>query len=347
VTRKRHPPSARRLAEVRAQGQLARSRLLTAAAPTLGGLLGLVASAPASGTSLARYAERLLGGTPPSPAAALAEALQVLTRAAAPTLLGATAGALAAGVAAAGLQLQPAALAPRLERLDPVAGLSRLLRLDRMAELGVGLLAAGVVGAWLVRRAMDLAPEALRLVWRDGASAPLAVHAAWASAALGPAVLLGLLGAADLARARHAHRARLRMTDEELRREQQRTEGDPRLKGQRQAVHRRLASGGPARGVERATALVVNPTHLAVALRYAEGECDAPYLVASGRGEDARALRWRARALGIPVVKDVPLARLLVLLEVGEAVPEELYRAAAAVLTVALEAPARGGRDAP
>ena len=87
-----------------------------------------------------------------------------------------------------------------------------------------------------------------------------------------------------------------------------------------------------------ATAVVVNPTHIAVALRYQPEECDAPYLVAKGREADALALRREAERLGVPVVRDVPLARSLVQFDVGMEIPEELYQAAAAVLAAALEA---------
>ena len=67
--------------------------------------------------------------------------------------------------------------------------------------------------------------------------------------------------------------------------------------------------------------VVVNPVHVAVALRWAPEECDAPYLVARGRGEDARAIRAAALTVGIPVVRDVALARGLVQYDVGEEVP--------------------------
>jgi len=89
--------------------------------------------------------------------------------------------------------------------------------------------------------------------------------------------------------------------------------------------------------VKAASVVVVNPVHVAVALRWAPEECDAPYLVARGRAEEARAIRAEALALGIPVVRDVALARGLVQYDVGEEVPEELYRAAAVVLQHALD----------
>jgi len=83
--------------------------------------------------------------------------------------------------------------------------------------------------------------------------------------------------------------------------------------------------------------VVANPVHIAVALRWAPEECDAPYLVARGRGEDARTIRAEALSAGVPVVRDVALARGLLQYDVGEEVPGGLYRAAAVVLQHALD----------
>ncbi|MBS1150521.1 MAG: flagellar biosynthesis protein FlhB, partial [Myxococcaceae bacterium] len=106
-------------------------------------------------------------------------------------------------------------------------------------------------------------------------------------------------------------------------------------------------AGGAARGVHKATAVVVNPTHIAVALRYDEAECDAPYIVAKGQEADALNLKRAAKDLGIPVVRNIPLARSLVQFDVGEEVPEELYQAAAALLKVALEKKDRPEEETP
>ena len=127
------------------------------------------------------------------------------------------------------------------------------------------------------------------------------------------------------------------MSRDEVRREHREQEGDPRHRAHRRAAHRQLLNAGRARGVRAASVVVVNPVHVAVALRWAPEEGDAPYLVARGRGEDARAIRAEALTAGIPVVRDVALARGLVQYDVGEEVPEELYRAAAVVLQHALD----------
>lgn len=125
------------------------------------------------------------------------------------------------------------------------------------------------------------------------------------------------------------------MSHDEVRQEHKSAEGDPHAKAHRKAQQRRLSAGGPTRGVGRATAVVVNPTHIAIAIRYDSHECEAPYIVAKGREEDAVKIRQEAKALGLPIVKDIPMARALIHYDVGDEVPEELYQAAAAVLTVA------------
>lgn len=85
--------------------------------------------------------------------------------------------------------------------------------------------------------------------------------------------------------------------------------------------------------VKDATVLIVNPTHLATALRYREDEEDeAPRLLAQGQGDLAQRMIDAARAYGVPVVRDIPVARALAELEVGDEIPEQLYEAVAEIL---------------
>ena len=120
------------------------------------------------------------------------------------------------------------------------------------------------------------------------------------------------------------------MTRDEVRREQREDEGDPGHRAERRRLHRALLGAGP---VSRATVVVVNPTHVAVALRHDPAGEDAPRVVAKGTGLAAARIRSAARRAAVPIVRDVPLARALFRLgEVGEEIPAELYDAAAAVL---------------
>lgn len=343
MSEKTEKPSAKRLRDARRKGQIPRSRLLSSSAVTLGGLLGFTAFAAESFERLKQWTTHLL--LEPAAPTMWEEALWMFMRLSGPALAGALVASLGVSVAMVGFELNLEHLAPKLERISPAAGLKRLFNLRSLIELAKALLVAGVVAALVWNELEAAGPDALRAVWLEGGVGfghlvgrlgGLAVLLAW--------VLL-VLGVADYALARRRHIKDLMMTREEVKREYKESEGDPHHKAQRKSLHRQLAQGGPARGVQRATAVVVNPTHIAVAIRYDTQECEAPYLVAKGQEGDALALRREAQRRGIPVVRDIPLARSLIHYDVGEQIPEELYQASAVVLQVAMES--RGADGSP
>ena len=330
-------PTPRRLRQARERGQVPRSRLLSGSLVLAGGSAGAALGIGHATADLREWTATLLARGVPLQAA-LHQAVTLLVRGSGPALAGAVLGAAVAGLATSGWAPSAAVLVPRLERLDPLAGLRRLCTWRTVAEVLRNLVSAALLLAVLVAGAWSLLPSALRLpsLGSPGAGLRLMLPSAlgvWTRALL----LAAALGALDLLLARWRHRRSLRMSRDEVRREHREQEGDPRHRAHRRAAHRQLLLAGRERGVKAASVVVVNPVHLAVALRWAPEECDAPYLVARGREEEAAALRSEALALGIPVVRDVALARGLVQYDVGEEVPEELYRAAAVVLQHALD----------
>jgi type III secretion protein U len=174
------------------------------------------------------------------------------------------------------------------------------------------------------------APALSRLPWLGAGALATALPALAAPLAWRLAALLLLAGLADLALSRRNHLQALRMTRPEVLRERREEEGNPLLRAERRRLHAALSAAPP---LSRATVLVVNPTHLAVALSHRPGSDAAPVVAAKGSGREAARLRARARRAGVPVIRDPALARSLWrLAEVGEPIPEELYQAAAAVL---------------
>jgi flagellar biosynthesis protein FlhB len=324
-------PTPKRLAEARRRGEVAVSRELTGAAGLVAGLALVAASTPwwfsgLAGEVRSGLAAALRVDQPPG--AALQAAGLAVLRFSAPPLLAALAVALLIGLLQTGGLLSAAPLAPRLERLDPVRGLGRVFSGARLATLGLGLLKAALVLALAVS-SWHAAAATLSQLPRSAAPeravaallGPLAVRLA--------ALLLGF-GLLDLLLVRWRHLRRLRMSREEVRREHREQEGDPAPRAERRRAHRALAEAAP---VARATCLVVNPTHVAVALQHRRGGGEAPRVLAKGIGAAAARLRAQARRAGVPIVRDPPLARALHrLAEVGEEIPEELYDAAAAVL---------------
>jgi type III secretion protein U len=246
---------------------------------------------------------------------------------------------VAAGIAGAVAQLVQTGgvvaskrLTPRLDRLNPFTGIRGLLSAPRLFAVARALV-AGVVVAWLAWRGLaehvvDLARLGGRPWWIPAVVAEVAGALAWRAALVGLA-----LGVVDLVVTRGAWLRRLRMSKDEVRREHKEAEGDPQHKAARERAYHELLAQATVANVRTASVVVVNPTHLACALRYDEKEGDeAPVVVASGEGDLAQRIVREAEACGVPVVRDVPLARALVELQVGEVIPEALYEAVAEVL---------------
>ncbi len=334
---KTEQPTAHKLREARKNGQVARSRMLSGGAATVGGLAAFATFAPVAWARLQAWTGTLFLRQDVSVEAAAVEGLWALAWLAVPALLGAFGAAFVASAGQAGLQAYPNLLIPKLERVDPFAGFKRLFSGRQVVDTLKNLAIVAVVALLVWRGVEDAARETFKAVWLEG---PLALYVVvgqlrpllWQLAAV-----VGLLALGDYALARRRHNKDQMMSREEVKQEYKNSEGDPHNKARRKQLHRALANSGPARGVHKATAVVVNPTHIAVALRYEPEECEAPYIVASGRDEDAFAIRREARRQGVPVLKDVPLARTLIHYDVGEEVPEELYRAAAAILKAAMD----------
>jgi flagellar biosynthesis protein FlhB len=142
-----------------------------------------------------------------------------------------------------------------------------------------------------------------------------------------------ILGAIDVFLTRRRFFEKMKMTKDEIKREMKEDEGDPHIRGARKRRHRELRRGAIAVEVPRADAVVVNPTHIAVVLRYRKKNDKAPRITAKGKGAKADAIRRLALENGVPIVKDIPLARLLhARVRIGREVPAETYRAVAAVL---------------
>ncbi|HKQ71826.1 MAG TPA: EscU/YscU/HrcU family type III secretion system export apparatus switch protein, partial [Polyangiaceae bacterium] len=188
--------------------------------------------------------------------------------------------------------------------------------------------AVGIL-AWqaIARHAGDLA-HAL-----GNPSAAVAVAEVGARRVARGAAFVGLAFALlDLVIIQRAFRAKLKMTKAEITREQRESEGDPQQKAARQRAHQEMLTAATVNAVRDATVVIVNPEHLATALRYVDGEDEAPTVVATGDGELAQRIKEAARAYGVPIIHDVPVARALRELEVGDTIPEALYEAVAEIL---------------
>jgi flagellar biosynthetic protein FlhB len=141
------------------------------------------------------------------------------------------------------------------------------------------------------------------------------------------------LAAADYAWQLWRHEKGLRMTKEEVKQEFKNSEGDPMVKQRMRSVARQRARQQMFKDVPKADVVLVNPVHIAVALRYEPSIAPAPYVVALGRRKVAERIKQIAYESGVPVVENVPLARALIAaVKLGQMIPTELYLAVAEVL---------------
>ena len=248
-------------------------------------------------------------------------------------LLSVCAAAIAASTIPGGFNLSVKALGVKISRISPASGLKRIFSLRNLVEfLKLSLLASllGAIGSWY---AMDRFPEFAAL--SHGSLAGSVGHAmTLVVGGLGLSMLLLFaLALFDVPFQWFRHRADLRMTRDEAKREHRESEGDPQLKGQirsrqREAARRRMLSAVPSADI-----VVVNPTHYAVAIRYDEAAVGAPRVVAKGLDELAMRIQAIARESGVPVLSAPPLARALYAhVELDQEIPQALYVAVAQVL---------------
>lgn len=225
------------------------------------------------------------------------------------------------------------AISPKFEKLNPAEGFKqKFLKARPYIELGKTvlkmLITAAIAGyvLWAARedivRLIDEPPDAVALYTFD-----LILEI---GLKIGIAFLI--LGGADFFLQKMLHRQDLKMTKHEVKEEYKETEGNPLIKSQRRMLHREILSQSMAAAVRDADVVLANPTHVAVALKYERGKDAAPIITAKGADLMAAQIRMIAGESGVPVKRDIPLARALYEFEVEQEIPEELYEAVAAVL---------------
>jgi flagellar biosynthetic protein FlhB len=219
-----------------------------------------------------------------------------------------------------------------LGKLSPANGIKRLLPSRAGIDLVRVLLVATVL-AWmfkrLVWRLIEQTPAFGRMAPVDAAAAGWAVAVRMMKEAL---LVFVILGCADYAIKRWQHRKSLKMTKQEVKDENKMTEGNPEVKARVRRIQREMVRRRMLAAVPKATVVITNPTHYAVALAYQRGML-APKVVAMGADHLARKIKAVAREHGVPTVENVTLARALYAnAEIDETIPMDLFEAVAEVL---------------
>ena len=339
---KTEKPTPKKLKDARKKGQVVRSRDLAVAAATLAAILTL---GRLGGWMMSGLAERLtrdlthFGDTPLAViSAGDVNGLVISGILAMAVLVGPIAVAtMSIGVAAQTLQggfnFAPEALQPKLSRLSPMAGLKKLGFKQNGAETlkTFGSVAAIAWLAWGTVNAVMI--DGSRMAWMSPVGAAVTGWTYTESLLWKVAVALGLLAIGDYGLQHWRVMSSLKMTKQEVRDEAKQNDGSPEMKMRIRRVQRDMARRRMINDVARATVVITNPTHFAVALEYKKGSMAAPMVLAKGADHIAAAIREQARQHGVPMIENKPLAQTLFkTAEVGEAIPAALFAAVAEVL---------------
>lgn len=244
--------------------------------------------------------------------------------------------ALIAGVAAGLIAHRPIftsePLMPKLNRLSPIAGFKRLFGREALIQFVKSLLKFAIVGAVML---IVLWPERGKLAMLATiAPGEMLEVAARTSLKLlaGVFAVFTVVAIADLLYQRFAWRERLKMSREELKQEYKETEGNPEVKAKLKRLRNEVLRRRMMAAVPKASVVITNPTHFAVALKYERG-MNAPVLVAKGVDSLALKIREVAAAHEVPIVENPPLARALhAAIDIDDEIPEDHYRAVAEVI---------------
>lgn len=334
------PATPRRRERAREEGTVVRSQDLSSAWALFVALLAIVLLGPGMLGTLEEGGRMFLGRTEEFLSGQAGQetlawqAMILLLRGILPFMAVMLVAGVAVNLLQVGFIFTAKPLVPKFERINPVSGFRKFFSARALAELvkSVAKLTFVAVIAWLTLSAraremvllMLLSPG--ELVDAIGAL----IFALWWRIVAAMAVI-GLL---DFAFQRWQHEKDLRMTEREFREEMKEMEGDPRIRRRIRQLQRQMAMQRMMAEVPKADVIVTNPTEYAVALRYVMNEMDAPVVVAKGARLIAQRIRDLAVENDVPIVERPDLARTLYrTVEIGQAIPETLFRAVAEVLT--------------
>lgn len=253
---------------------------------------------------------------------------------------------IVANVIQVGFLISGKALQPNLERLNPISGLQKFVSLRAFVELVKSVFKLTIVGAIVYVALRDRWDQLVTLMEFSPAGTTLAVSKMVVAVWWRVAIAMIVLAVLDYGYQRWQYERDLRMSRKEAQDEAKEMEGDPRIKQRVRQIQRQMATQRMMAEVPEAEVIITNPTRYAVALRYDEANMAAPIVVAKG----ARLMAQRIREIGeehhVPIVERPPLARTLYRsVEVGDMVPESLFRAVAEVLAYVYQIDRRAAKN--
>ncbi|MDR3265198.1 MAG: flagellar biosynthesis protein FlhB [Synergistaceae bacterium] len=222
-----------------------------------------------------------------------------------------------------------------LGRLNPVSGMKKIISMRSRVELTKGILKASifVLIIWIALK--DKLPTAVRAMQLPMEYGAMQLWDLLWDLAMRLGIMLLIMGGVDYLYQKWDFEKSIKMSKQEIKEEYKQMEGDPQIKNKIRQKQRELAKKRMMSSVPKADVVITNPTTLAVALAYNRKMMAAPQIVAKGKGVIAQKIREIAEAHGVPIVENKPLAWALYEgVEIGEEVPEDLYRGVAEILAM-------------
>jgi flagellar biosynthetic protein FlhB len=339
---KTEQPTQKRLKDAREKGQLARSRDLALAAASVASTIALAQLGRHFVTGLTEHVSHHLAHIGDKPLATLTEGdithlvftnLYLIVVLVGPIAL----ATMVAGVGMHGFQggwsFASGALKLNWSRLNPANGVKRFGVMQSGADTVKTIVTVTIVAALSWSVVSRMLPEMPGLPWMTAASIGIFTWQHAESLLWNVAGALGVLALGDYALQRYRLMSQLKMTKQEVRDELKQMEGNVEVKARARRLHREMARRRMLQDVPRATVVITNPTHLAIALEYRRESMVAPKVIAKGQDHMAARIREKAREHDVPIVENKPLAQALYAgAEVGDTIPAELFAAVAEVL---------------
>lgn len=242
-------------------------------------------------------------------------------------------GVIANVVQTGGIRFSTHPLLPRFHKMNPLAGFKRMFSRTALMELFKSIFKItliSLIAFFTIKGRFDEIPPMMGksvgqiLIFMGDVALEIMIVVL---------VAMIFLAFVDYLFQRFTYLKNLRMTKQEVKDERKDTEGNPQIKQRVRNVQIEMMKRRMMTAVPEADMVITNPTHIAVAIQYDQGNSDAPMVVAKGKGFVAEKIRELAKEHDIPVVEDKPLARLLFkTVEVGQMIPAHLYKAVAEIL---------------
>ncbi len=265
--------------------------------------------------------------------AIVSDSFMMFTKLSMPVILGVLIAGVVANIAQVGFMFTLKPLEPKLEKINPISGFARLFSANSVMETVKNIFKLAVVGIVAYITIVGDFDLMLTLSQTDPAAMwVFLLQLSW-KLFLRCALALLVIAVIDYAWQRYQWAKKLRMTHQELKEEYKQMEGDPMIKRRIRSIQREMARRRMMAEVPKATVVVTNPTHLAIAIRYEPDEMEAPLVLAKGKLVLAEKIKEIAISNDIPIVEDLPLARAMYdRVEPGESIPVEFFNAVAEIL---------------